>query len=236
MDHQDSSGCRGCSNGHKLCSLAGPSLRHGRGPRTSGRHRTAARTLASPHGPRLRGQPDSPTGSGVWLPSGGSTPKQSSAVQAVRPSPIPQAQRDREALPPFDRPLDFARDGVVSESRNAQGRPFGSAPRQARDRGRERSRTAQCGERKSNHERSRTADSKIPAASSRASINSMSSFSRSSTSLSSSRNAVSVNTPYGWYKKSVWSIPLRCRGGDRWHPRWQAEAIQHSSNRLRRVN
>ncbi len=55
MDHQDSSGCRGCSNGHNLCSLAGPGLRRGGRPRTSGRHRTAARTAASHHGPRLRG-------------------------------------------------------------------------------------------------------------------------------------------------------------------------------------
>src|SRR3990170_867094 len=35
MDHQDSYGCRGCSNGHNLGSLAGPSLRRGRRPRTS---------------------------------------------------------------------------------------------------------------------------------------------------------------------------------------------------------
>src|SRR3990172_2472262 len=53
MDHQDSSGCRRCSNGHNVCSLAGPGLRRGRRPRTAGRHRTAARTVVSHPGQRL---------------------------------------------------------------------------------------------------------------------------------------------------------------------------------------
>src|SRR3990167_8023349 len=84
MDHQDSSGCRGCSNGHNLCALAGPSLRRRRRPPTAGRHRTAARTVASHHGSRLRRQRDSPTGSGLWLPPGDSAPKQSPASLALR--------------------------------------------------------------------------------------------------------------------------------------------------------
>ena len=74
MDHQDSSGCRGCSNGHNLCSLAGPSLRRCPRPRTAGRHRTAARAPASHHGRRLRGRQNPPTGSGLWLHPGHSAP------------------------------------------------------------------------------------------------------------------------------------------------------------------
>src|ERR1035437_8961414 len=62
MDYQKSYACRRCSNGHNLRSLAGPSLRRGRRPRTSGRHRIAVGTVATPHGPLLRGQQDSPTG------------------------------------------------------------------------------------------------------------------------------------------------------------------------------
>ena len=56
MDHQDSYGCRGCSNGHNLCPLGWPSLRRGGRPHTAGRHWTAARTITSAHGSRLRRQ------------------------------------------------------------------------------------------------------------------------------------------------------------------------------------
>ena len=54
MDHQDSSGCRGCSNGHNLCSLAGQRTRCPRGPRTAPGSGTDARRTASADGPRLR--------------------------------------------------------------------------------------------------------------------------------------------------------------------------------------
>src|SRR5580692_4969636 len=56
MDHQDSYGCRKCSNGHNLCPLARAGLRHHRGPQATGRHRPLAGALAFDHGSRLRGQ------------------------------------------------------------------------------------------------------------------------------------------------------------------------------------
>jgi transposase len=54
MEHQDSSGCRGCSNGHNLRPFSRP------GARCTGRSRAAARSwanaerAAAAHGPRLR--------------------------------------------------------------------------------------------------------------------------------------------------------------------------------------
>ena len=53
MDHQDSYGCRRCSNGHNLRALPRASLRRGRGPRSTGRHRAPARAFASHHGQGL---------------------------------------------------------------------------------------------------------------------------------------------------------------------------------------
>ena len=53
MDHQDSSGCRGCSNGYNLCSLARQRARCTRRPRTTQASGTDARTAASANGSRL---------------------------------------------------------------------------------------------------------------------------------------------------------------------------------------
>ena len=58
MDHQDSYGCRRCSNGYNLCPLPGASLRRRRRPQTAGRHRASAGAAAPGHG---RGYEDNQT-------------------------------------------------------------------------------------------------------------------------------------------------------------------------------
>src|ERR1035441_3858403 len=77
MDHQDSYGCRECSNRDKFRALARPSLRREAWPHPAGRHWTAARAPASHHGSRLRRQRNPATGAGFRLHSGGSSQKQS---------------------------------------------------------------------------------------------------------------------------------------------------------------
>jgi transposase len=84
MDHQDSSGCRECSNGDKFRALARPSLRREAWPHPAGRHWTAARAPASHHGSRLRRQRNPATGAGFRLHSRGSSQKQSIGTVAIR--------------------------------------------------------------------------------------------------------------------------------------------------------
>ncbi len=79
MEHQDSYGCRECSNGHKLRAVARPSLRREAGPPVAGRHRTAARAPASDHGSRLRRQRNAATGAGFRLDPG--RPPQSNRLE-----------------------------------------------------------------------------------------------------------------------------------------------------------
>ena len=54
MEHQDSSGCRGCSNGHNLRPVARPGTRCARGTRTAAGLGTDAGRLATLDGSRLR--------------------------------------------------------------------------------------------------------------------------------------------------------------------------------------
>src|ERR1700686_4732236 len=100
MEHQDSYGCRECSNGHKLRAVSRPSLRCQAGPPVAGRHRTAASAPASDHGSSLRRQRNPPTGAGFRLYPGSSPQEQSSATVAVRQGPLPQAERSGTALSP----------------------------------------------------------------------------------------------------------------------------------------
>src|ERR1019366_5421841 len=67
LDHQDSSGCREWSHGHKLRALARSSLRCALRPRTAGLHRAASRTATPDHGSRLRGQRNAATGAGFRM-------------------------------------------------------------------------------------------------------------------------------------------------------------------------
>ncbi len=53
MDHQDSYGCRRCSNGDNVRSLARPSSRRPAWPRAAGRSGATARAAAAAHGRRL---------------------------------------------------------------------------------------------------------------------------------------------------------------------------------------
>src|ERR1017187_2657969 len=103
MEHQDSYGCRECSNGHKLRALARPSLRCQAGPPSAGRHRTAARAPASDHGSRLRRQRNPATGAGFRFYPGGSPQKQSPGTVAVRQGPLSQAQRSGTIVSPTQR-------------------------------------------------------------------------------------------------------------------------------------
>ena len=53
MEHQDSSGCRGCSNGHNLRAVAGQRARCSRGPRPACRSGANARRPSVADGSRL---------------------------------------------------------------------------------------------------------------------------------------------------------------------------------------
>jgi transposase len=58
MEHQDSSGCRGCSNGHNFRLVAGPRTRCAGGPRTVARTRSDAGRPAVIDGSGLRRRRD----------------------------------------------------------------------------------------------------------------------------------------------------------------------------------
>ena len=53
MDHQDSYGCRGCSNGHDVCALARRSARCPRGAQAAPRAGKGTAATVSRHGPCL---------------------------------------------------------------------------------------------------------------------------------------------------------------------------------------
>lgn len=53
MDHQDSSGCRGCSNGHNVRLVAGPGRRCSRGTQAAAATWPGCVADPSAHGPRL---------------------------------------------------------------------------------------------------------------------------------------------------------------------------------------
>src|SRR6266702_7231156 len=92
MDHQDSSGCRECSNSHNLRALSGQRPRCARRQRVARRVRTAARSAVSTHGSCLRGQPNAPAGSGLRLHPGRSSQEQPPGSLAVRQGHVSQAQ------------------------------------------------------------------------------------------------------------------------------------------------
>ncbi|AGU51319.1 putative transposase, IS4/5 family [Variovorax paradoxus B4] len=56
VDHQDSYGCRGCSNGRNVLAVTGPSARCTRRTRFAEQLGCTRQTCAPAHGSRLRGQ------------------------------------------------------------------------------------------------------------------------------------------------------------------------------------
>jgi hypothetical protein len=99
LDHQDSSGCRGCSNGHNVCALARAGGRRPRGPGAAQPARRAQPPAAPDHGPRLRGQRDTPAGARPALHPGRAAPVHPRLSVGVRPPDIQAPQRGGAAIP-----------------------------------------------------------------------------------------------------------------------------------------
>ena len=73
MEHQNSSGCRECSNGNNFLLVARRSPRCSGGPATAAGTRSAAGRSSAGDGPGLRKRRNPATGAGVEHDSGGST-------------------------------------------------------------------------------------------------------------------------------------------------------------------
>ena len=95
MDHQDSSGCRECSNGDNVCALARPSARRPAGPRAARRPGAVARAAAAADGPCLPRRPDPPIGSGFWVDSRRAAQAQPPGAVGIRPRALPPQERSR---------------------------------------------------------------------------------------------------------------------------------------------
>jgi len=92
MEHQGSYGCRECSNGHNLRSLAGQRARRaGRTGAARGAGADAGKTLPT-DGPRLRGRRDPPAGARPVHGSGGTAQVQPDRAMGVRPRPLQETQ------------------------------------------------------------------------------------------------------------------------------------------------
>ncbi len=77
LDHQNSSGFRGCPDGHRLLALPGSGARRAAGPKAPERNGGAAvRQPDAGDGPRVRGRQNSPAGLGPGLRAGRSAEEQ----------------------------------------------------------------------------------------------------------------------------------------------------------------
>ena len=88
MEHQDSYGCRECSNGHNLRSLAGQRARRAGGAGAAGRAGADAGKAMPADGPRLRGRRNPPTGARSGHGSGGTAEVQPDRAVGIRPRPL----------------------------------------------------------------------------------------------------------------------------------------------------
>src|SRR5258708_30882856 len=106
MEHQDSSGCRECSNRNNFLLVARRSARCSGGPATTVGVRSAAGRSSAADGPGLRRRRNPATGAGVEHDSGGSTQIESARTLGLRSRTLQEAQPDRtpvsttERLPP----------------------------------------------------------------------------------------------------------------------------------------
>ena len=97
MDHEDSYGCRGCSNGSELRAFSRPSARCPCGASPSEGVVWAATTLPAHHGSSVGGQRDSTTGAGTWLHSCRASHGHTRFALALQQSLVSPSQRDRAA-------------------------------------------------------------------------------------------------------------------------------------------
>src|SRR5438045_162954 len=115
MEHQGSYGCRGCSNGHNVLSVALPGARRTRRPRATVASGRAEPTAAPDHGSSLRRQRDTTTRARSRLHSRRASSGHSGRAVGLRPSDVQASQRGRAAvsspqgLPPNLLPLREAR-------------------------------------------------------------------------------------------------------------------------------
>src|SRR5258708_31304911 len=106
MEHQDSSGCRECSNGNNFLLVTRRSTRCSSGPATAAGAGSAAGRSSAADGPGLRRRPNPAVGAGDEHDSGGSTQIESArtlglrwrTLQETQPGGAPVSTTER--LPP----------------------------------------------------------------------------------------------------------------------------------------
>ncbi len=81
MEHQGSSGCRGCSNGRNVLPIPWPGTRCARGQAAAPKPGYNQPPDSPVDGPRLRRQRDTSTGSGPWLHPGRATDEDHAVVR-----------------------------------------------------------------------------------------------------------------------------------------------------------
>src|SRR5258708_1491918 len=106
MEHQDSSGCRECSNGNNFLLVARRSARCSGGPSTAAGTRSAAGRSSAADGPGLRRRRNPAVGAGDEHDSGGSTQIESARTLGLRSRTLQETQpggapvSTTERLPP----------------------------------------------------------------------------------------------------------------------------------------
>ena len=103
MEHQDSSGCRECSNGHNVRAVAGPSARRAARTRSVGGLRPVARADAAVNGRRLCRRTDSSTGVGLRMDSRGSAAAQQRSAVGLRSRALSSTQSGRTTVSATER-------------------------------------------------------------------------------------------------------------------------------------
>src|SRR6476620_11134209 len=103
MEHQDSYGCRGCSNGHSVCFVARPRARCAARARVAGRVGSYAGGPPIVDGSRLRRRCNPTVGARSGNDSGSPAEVQPAAAMGVRSRCLQEAQRDRKIVPQAQR-------------------------------------------------------------------------------------------------------------------------------------
>src|SRR6202789_2275589 len=92
MEHQDSSGCRECSNGNNFLLVAWRSARCANGPATTAGARAAAGRSSAGDGPGIRKRRNPAVGAGVEYDSGGSTQIEPARTLGLRSRTLQETQ------------------------------------------------------------------------------------------------------------------------------------------------
>ena len=99
VEHQGSSGCRGCSNGRNVQPVSRAGTRCSRGQEVAAKPGSDSPSHALVDGPRLRRQRDAPTGTGLGLHPRGAATEDAHRAMGIRPRDVQAPQRSRAPVP-----------------------------------------------------------------------------------------------------------------------------------------